>query len=57
MDPLVLGTGFGNGATLHHYLGADLSRQDAFGDNGTGTQLHVVWPICRDRAGDPELCF
>lgn len=55
MDPLVPGTGFGSGATLHRHLGADVSGQDAFEDIRTGTQPHAVWSICRDRAGDPEL--
>lgn len=50
VDPVVLGTGFGNGDTLHAHLGADPSRQDAIADDVTGTQLHFVWPICRDKA-------
>lgn len=29
MGPVVLGTGSGNGVTLHVHFGADLSRQDA----------------------------
>ena len=56
VDPLVLGTGFGKGVTHHCHLGADLSRQDAFVGNGTGTQPHIFWPICRD-GRRPERCL